>query len=150
MLVAYCRLCCHCRNLAKGGFFLSQFHFTRCHHFLGHVACRNLPWQGPLLCSFLRLKELFQVKNGGYAVTFFLLKMQKFWVGRVTLNGEWGMEWSGTTLCYFLMHFVCSNINIIPFLFSTAGPSIGTKRSFCVPLRNSPLWEEDTCIVFIV
>ena len=81
---------------------------------------------------------------------FFLLKMQKFWVGRVTLNGEWGMEWSGTTLCYFLMHFVCSNINIIPFLFSAAGPSIGTKRSFFVPLCNSPLWEEDTCIVFIV
>ena len=49
-----------------------------------------------------------------------------------------------------LMHFVCSNINIIPFLFSTAGPSIGTKRSFFVPLCNSPLWEEDTCIVFIV
>ena len=46
MLVAYCRLCCHCRNLAEGGCLLSQFHFTRCRYFLGHIACRNLPWQG--------------------------------------------------------------------------------------------------------
>ena len=23
-----------------------RFHFTRCRYFLGHVACRNLPWQG--------------------------------------------------------------------------------------------------------
>ena len=68
--------------------------------------------------------------------------------GVLILNG---MELpGGTPLCYFLMHFVCSNINIIPFLFSTAGPSIGTKRSVFVPLCNSSLWEEDTCIVFIV
>ena len=33
MLVAYCRLCRHCRNLAKGGCLLSRFHFTRCHYF---------------------------------------------------------------------------------------------------------------------
>ena len=46
MLVAYCHLCRHCRNLAEGGCLLSRFHFTRCHYFLGHVACRNLPWQG--------------------------------------------------------------------------------------------------------
>ena len=46
MLVAYCRLCRHCCNLAEGGCLLSQFHFTRCRYFLGHVACRNLPWQG--------------------------------------------------------------------------------------------------------
>ena len=46
MLVAYCWLCRHCRNLAEGGGLLSRFHFTRCHYFLGHVACRNLPWQG--------------------------------------------------------------------------------------------------------
>ena len=25
---------------------LLRFHFTRCCNFLGHVACRNLPWQG--------------------------------------------------------------------------------------------------------
>ena len=34
--VAYSRLCRHCRNLAEEG----------CRYFLGHVACRNLPWQG--------------------------------------------------------------------------------------------------------
>ena len=39
-------LCCHCRNLAKGGCPLSQFHFMLCHYFLGHVACPNWPWQG--------------------------------------------------------------------------------------------------------
>ena len=31
---------------AEGGCLLSRFHFTRCRYFLGHVACRNLPWQG--------------------------------------------------------------------------------------------------------
>ena len=46
MLVGYCRLCRHCRNLAKWGCLLSRFHFTRCRYFLGHVPCRNLPWQG--------------------------------------------------------------------------------------------------------
>ena len=46
MLVAYCRLSRHCCNLAKGGCLLSRFHFTCCRCFLGHVACRNLPWQG--------------------------------------------------------------------------------------------------------
>ena len=41
MLVAYCRLCHHCFNLAEGGCLLLRF---RC--FLGYVACQNLPWQG--------------------------------------------------------------------------------------------------------
>ena len=40
------RPCRHCCNLAKGGCLLSRFHFMRCHYFLGHVSCRNLPWQG--------------------------------------------------------------------------------------------------------
>ena len=44
--VAYSRLCGHCRNLAEGGCRLSRFHFRLCRYFLGHVACRNLPWQG--------------------------------------------------------------------------------------------------------
>ena len=37
-----------CCNLAEGGSLLSrfQFQFMRCCYFLGHVACRNLPWQG--------------------------------------------------------------------------------------------------------
>ena len=52
MLVAYCQLCRHCRNLAEGGCLLSRFHFTRCRCFLGHVACQNLPWQALIIyCS---------------------------------------------------------------------------------------------------
>ena len=34
--------------MAEGGCLLSQFHCTYCRYFLGHVACRNLPWQGLL------------------------------------------------------------------------------------------------------
>ena len=42
-----------------------------------------------LLCSFFRLKELFQVKNAvTTSLLFFLLKMPKIWVGRTTVNGE--------------------------------------------------------------
>ena len=45
--VAYSWLCHHCCNLAEGGCPLLPFHFyTLCQYFLGHVACRNLPWQG--------------------------------------------------------------------------------------------------------
>ena len=44
--VAYFRLRRHYRNLAEGGCRLSWFHFRLCRYFLGHVACRNLPWQG--------------------------------------------------------------------------------------------------------
>ena len=43
MLVAYCRLCRLCHNLAEGGCLLSDFILRAV---LGHVACRNLPWQG--------------------------------------------------------------------------------------------------------
>ena len=49
MLVAYCRLYRHCRNLAEGACLLSRFHFTRSRYFLAHVACRNLRWQGLFL-----------------------------------------------------------------------------------------------------
>ena len=45
-VVANSWLCCHCRNLAGGSCLLSPFHFKLCRYFLGHVACRNLPWQG--------------------------------------------------------------------------------------------------------
>ena len=47
--VAYSRLCRHCRNLVEGGCRLSRFHFRLCRYFLGHVAGRNLPWQGLIL-----------------------------------------------------------------------------------------------------
>ena len=53
--VAYSRLCRHCRNLAEGGCRLSPFHFRLCRDFLGHVACRNLPWQGlMIIISYVR------------------------------------------------------------------------------------------------
>ena len=39
-----------------------------------------------LLCSFFRLKELFQVKND--STTSFLFFLIIFWVGRKTLNRE--------------------------------------------------------------
>ena len=42
-----------------------------------------------LLCSFFRLKELFQVKNAvTTSLLFFFLKMPKIWVGRMTVKGE--------------------------------------------------------------
>ena len=41
-----------------------------------------------LLCSFFRLKELFQVKNGLTTSLLLVLKMLKIWVGGTTLNGE--------------------------------------------------------------
>ena len=40
-----------------------------------------------LLCSFFRLKELFQVKNG-VTMSLLFLKMPKIWIGRTTVNGE--------------------------------------------------------------
>ena len=43
-----------------------------------------------LLCSFFRLKELFQVGNGlATSLLFFVcVKMPKIWVGQTTLNRE--------------------------------------------------------------
>jgi len=42
-----------------------------------------------LLCSFFRLKELFQVKNGVTTLLLhFFWKMPKILVGRTTVNGE--------------------------------------------------------------
>ena len=50
-----------------------------------------------LLCSFFRLKELFQVKNAvTTSLLFFLLKMPKIWVGRTTVNGEKKRGWDNT------------------------------------------------------
>ena len=41
-----------------------------------------------LLCSFFRLKELFQVKNGVTMSLLFFKNMPKIWVGWTTVNGE--------------------------------------------------------------
>ena len=65
MLVTYCRLCHHCHSLAERGCLLLRFHFTRSHYFLGHVACRNLPWQGLKVksikyCKIWQLSGRFQ------------------------------------------------------------------------------------------
>ena len=37
---------CHCRSFVEKSCLLLQIYFMRCRYFLGHVACRNLPWQG--------------------------------------------------------------------------------------------------------
>ena len=48
-----------------------------------------------LLCSFFRLKELFQVKNAiTTSLLFFLLKMPKIWVGWTTVKGEKKRGWA--------------------------------------------------------
>ena len=53
-----------------------------------------------LLCSFFRLKELFQVKNGvTTSLLFFVLKMPNIWVGRMTVNGERKRGWPNLVLC---------------------------------------------------
>ena len=49
----------------------------------------SFTFQQLLLCLFSRLKELFKVKNGlTVSFLFFLLKMPKMWVDRMTLNRE--------------------------------------------------------------
>ena len=75
MLVAYCWLCRYCRNLAEGGCLLSRFHFTRCRYFLGHVACRNLPWQGLLLVSLVNILQMegrYQLNLVGFYKTLII------------------------------------------------------------------------------
>ena len=66
MLVAYCRPCHHCRNLAKEGCLLSRFHFTHCHYFLGHVAFWNLLWQGLII----RMKKVI-IEEKNNTLTFY-------------------------------------------------------------------------------
>ena len=63
--VAFSRLFRHGRNLAERGCLLSRFHFTLCGYFLGHVACRKLPWQRPhLICSpEIEWSELLSVRR---------------------------------------------------------------------------------------
>ena len=56
--IAYSRLCRHCRNLAEGGCLLSRFILTLCRYFLGHVACRNLPWQGLFNITSINLPNI--------------------------------------------------------------------------------------------
>ena len=53
----------------------------------------------PLICSFFRLKELFQLKNGVTTSLLFFWKMPKIWVARTTVNGE--KKEDGLTWIYF-------------------------------------------------
>ena len=59
-----------------------------------HYNVKNVPVFVPvclymlLICSFFRLKELFQVKNGLTTTLLFFCRMPKIWVCRSTLNGE--------------------------------------------------------------
>ena len=61
------------------------------------IPCKNVPVFVPvfsvlLLCSFSRLKELFQVKNGLTMLLLFF-KMPKIWVAWMTLNREKKRGW---------------------------------------------------------
>ena len=57
-----------------------------------------------LLCSFFRLKELFQVKNGlTKSLLFFFWKMTKIWVGQTMLNGENKRGWPYSITCKLKM-----------------------------------------------
>ena len=60
----------------------------------------------PIICSFFRLTELFQVKNGlTTKLRFFLLKIPEVWVGRTTPNGEKKRGWpSSRTLSVYISH----------------------------------------------
>ena len=78
--VAYSRLCGHCRNLAEGGCCLSRLHFRFCRYFLGHVARRNLPWQGLSYgrrsLTRVKLQEIFHKEKSEHI--YFLERMS--WV----------------------------------------------------------------------
>ena len=57
-----------------------------------------------LLCSFFRLNELFQIKNGLTKSFLFFLKTPNIWVGRKTLNGgkkEDGLQQNNKTIIKF-------------------------------------------------
>ena len=83
-------------QFGRGRLFLVSISFYVLSPLFGPCRLSEFTLAGPLLCSFLRLKELFQVKNGGYAVTFFFIENAKI-VGR---SGDAkrrvgnGMEWN--------------------------------------------------------
>ena len=62
-----------------------------------------------LLCSFFRLKELFQVKNGVITSLLFFLKMPKICVGRTTVDGEKKTGWPEMRSC--VTHHVICNVH---------------------------------------
>ena len=79
--LTYCRLCRHCRNLAEGGCLLSRFHFTRCRYFLGHVACRNLPWQGLATAVITFSSSIY-----AFQITLKLRTALKPWAENIKIN----------------------------------------------------------------
>ena len=81
--VAHSRLCRHCRNLAEGGCRLSRFHFRLCRYFLGHVACRNLPWQG--LYSVQLLLASWKIVH---SVSRTWLFSASVWIQQATTNNK--------------------------------------------------------------
>ena len=63
MLVAYCRLCRHCRNLAEGGCLLSRgFHFTRCRYF-GPCRLSEFTLAGPHIFLMIKTPLLLHIKQ---------------------------------------------------------------------------------------
>ena len=63
MLVAYCRLCRHCRNLAEEGCLLSRgFHFTRCRYF-GPCRLSEFTLAGPHIFLMIKTPLLLHIKQ---------------------------------------------------------------------------------------
>ena len=80
-LVAYCRLCRHCCNLAKGGCLISLYALSL---LLGHVSCRNLPWQGLNkvaieLCNFGRWNHFCTPLSSITSTNLWLLSIKLRW-----------------------------------------------------------------------
>ena len=84
-------------NLKKGCR-LSRFLFKWCCYFLGHVACRNLPWQSPLARGF-----------AWFAVSFLLIHVHVL----IMMCPMWDYAW----------HIFCLSTN-----FVTAFPSPINER----------------------
>ena len=80
-----------------------------------------------LLCSFFRLKELFQMKNGlTKSLLSFLFEIAQIWVGRTTLNeekkedgltGSWGNSSYTSETLLWLSHALII-LHLVTFVFT--------------------------------
>ena len=62
-------------NLKKGCR-LSPFHFKCCRYFLGHVACRNLPWQSLVdICKNANCTGENESKNAKFVFSYYRLNL---------------------------------------------------------------------------
>ena len=71
-----------------------------------------------LLCTFFRLKELFQVKNRLTTSLLFFSENAKIWVGRTTLKGEKKrMAYDRISINHDVINVNVSQINDTPLNF---------------------------------